>query len=207
MFFRSRYFRSDFFGARFFGGEPPEIDGIVEVFEGLVSLGTAPVVAGVAQISGITSFTAGSHLLRAVYTPTDPLVLAAESAIHVHVVTAPAAQATTITLTTDPDPSVWMESVTLVATVDSATGTPVGTVSFFANGVFVGSAPTIDGVATLNTTGLPVGTLTLTAGFTPTDPLAFVSSVTGGGGITHLVLDESLPSLLNKWLHRRKRRS
>src|SRR5207237_5721141 len=73
------------------------------------------------------------------------------------------ASATVVNAT--PSPSFAGQAVTLTATVSAvapATATPTGTVTFRDNGVFLGQAPALNGVATL-TTALAAGTNTLTA--------------------------------------------
>jgi Bacterial Ig-like domain (group 3)/FG-GAP-like repeat len=71
---------------------------------------------------------------------------------------------TTTTLSSTPNPSTFGHSVTLTATVTSSSlDKPTGKVIFKNGGTAFGSAILSGGVATLNTTKLPVGTLSLTA--------------------------------------------
>jgi hypothetical protein len=73
--------------------------------------------------------------------------------------------ATTTTLTSSPNPSVFGQAVTLTATVQpsSGTGTPTGSVTFYAGSTPLGSAPLSDEKATLRSTAIPVGSQAITA--------------------------------------------
>lgn len=72
---------------------------------------------------------------------------------------------TTTSLSTSPGtPTVYGEPVTLSSTVTAASGTPTGTVSFYAGTTLLGTAPLNSGTATLsNYTALPLGNDSLTA--------------------------------------------
>ena len=70
---------------------------------------------------------------------------------------------TTNDLVPSANPTVLGQPVTLTDTVSTASGTPTGTVTFFANGISLGTAPLVGDVATLTTTALPAGTDVLTA--------------------------------------------
>ena len=66
---------------------------------------------------------------------------------------------TTTTITSDnPDPSAFGQSVAFTASVTAASGTPTGSVEFFNNGSSMGTAALSGGSATLNYSGLAVGT-------------------------------------------------
>lgn len=65
-------------------------------------------------------------------------------------VAGPLVSPSTTTVTTSPNPSQVMQKVTLIATVSPNLAT--GTVTFYVNGVRVGSAPVVGGVATLKVT-------------------------------------------------------
>ncbi|WP_213450679.1 Ig-like domain repeat protein [Rhizomonospora bruguierae] len=67
--------------------------------------------------------------------------------------------------------------VTLTATVTPANA--AGTVEFRRGANVLGSAPVSDGVATFATTALPVGTVNLSAAFSPSDATAFKASASG----------------------------
>jgi hypothetical protein len=66
--------------------------------------------------------------------------------------------------------------VATVAALAPATAAPAGIVTFSADGTDVGSAPLVDGVASLTTTALPVGATALTATFAATSELAASTS-------------------------------
>jgi hypothetical protein len=71
---------------------------------------------------------------------------------------------TTTSLTSTPNPSVQGQVVTLTAIVSSAGPvTPTGRVTFKNGGIVIGSRTLKNGVATLVTTSLPVGSLSITA--------------------------------------------
>jgi autotransporter-associated beta strand protein len=75
------------------------------------------------------------------------------------------APSTTGTVTSTENPSLYTDSVTLSTTVSGSFGTPTGTVQFETNGVPFGSTVTLNGsgVGTLVTTGLAIGTDSITA--------------------------------------------
>jgi uncharacterized delta-60 repeat protein len=79
----------------------------------------------------------------------------------------PSCVATTTSMTSSPNPSDFAQPVTLTATVASSGGTPTGAVQFRNGSTFVGSPATLsNGVATLVTSSLPSGTLSLSALYT-----------------------------------------
>jgi hypothetical protein len=86
--------------------------------------------------------------------------------------TAVGPKATSVTLSATPSGSAFQgTTVTLTATLTPSTA--VGTVEYLNGATSLGSAPVAGGTAHLHTTTLPVGTLTLTAAFTPTTATAF----------------------------------
>lgn len=129
--------------------------GTVEFFSGTTSLGTAPVVNGVATLS-TTKLPLGSSAVTATYNG-DANYLKATSAP----VTASVTSTNTVVgLTSSLSNPTAYEAVTLTATVTpggGGTGAPTGTVSFFTNGRFLGTGTLSNGVATLVTTELAVG--------------------------------------------------
>src|SRR4029077_19931342 len=82
--------------------------------------------------------------------------------------------ATTTSVAGAPNPSTFGQSVTITATVTSATGTPAGTVSFFdgitncVTGSSLGSTGLTGGIGSINTS-LGAGSHTITACYSPTD--------------------------------------
>jgi sugar lactone lactonase YvrE len=100
---------------------------------------------------------------------------------------------TTTTLTAGSTTPVLGTSVTLTATVASTTsGTPGGTVNFFNSGALLNATPATltSGVATLDTTTLPVGPLSLTAVYSGNTD--FVASTSSPLTLTELAPDFSI---------------
>ncbi|HKF46366.1 MAG TPA: protease pro-enzyme activation domain-containing protein [Terracidiphilus sp.] len=73
---------------------------------------------------------------------------------------------TTAALVATPNPSVHLQSVTMTATITATvSGTPTGSVIFYNGATNLGSGTLSGGVATLSTTALPLGALTLQASY------------------------------------------
>lgn len=70
-----------------------------------------------------------------------------------------------ITLTATPSPAVADSTVTLIASVNVATGVPSGTVTFYDGAKQIGTAPLESDTATLRTAALAAGTHSLTASY------------------------------------------
>jgi len=103
----------------------------------------------------------GSHTITAAY---------GGDANHSGSTSAPLTQAvnpaaTAIMLTSSRNPSTFGEAITFTATVTSDAGTPTGDVRFTetAAGMVLGTATLANGVATLSTAALPVGSFSITA--------------------------------------------
>lgn len=89
------------------------------------------------------------------------------------------AASTATTLAVPTSSSSQGSNVALTATVTtSVSGVPTGTVTFYAGGTLLGSAPLSGGVATLTTNSIPIGTSTLTARYTGSTD--FTSSTSPG---------------------------
>jgi hypothetical protein len=93
---------------------------------------------------------------------------------------------TNLTLASSANPSVSGQAIVLTATVvpfPPEAGTPTGTVTFFAAGAPLGTAPVIGGIATLTVSSLPPGSTPITANysgdsnFDPTTAAGFVQGV------------------------------
>jgi len=145
---------------------PTAAAGSVQYFDGATSLGTAPVVAGVATLS-TTALSVATHSLTATFTPTVPASFTASTSAAVSYVVNPAPPgATTTTLTVTPaGPVVSGTSVALKATIAPTAAT--GTVQFFDGVSSLGTATVAAGSATLTTSALAVGSHSLSATFTP----------------------------------------
>ena len=128
--------------------------------DGSVVLGTAPVdSSGLATIA-IGTLSVGMHNLSASY-PGSTNYGASTSSILVQTV---ASTTTSTTLTVGGSSSLAGQPVTLTASVASPTGIPTGNIVFRDGSQSIGQVQlTPQGVATFSTSGLLVGTHTLTA--------------------------------------------
>ncbi|HEX8097689.1 MAG TPA: choice-of-anchor Q domain-containing protein, partial [Pyrinomonadaceae bacterium] len=89
---------------------------------------------------------------------------------------------TTTTVTSSVNPSDFGQSVTFTATVNSAAGTPTGTVQFKDNGNNLGSPATLNGgVATFTTSSLSVGSHNITADYNGDGNFTTSSGTLSGG--------------------------
>jgi hypothetical protein len=84
---------------------------------------------------------------------------------------------TTTAISQDTSATQFGEPMTLTATVSAQSGTPVGSVSFTADGASIGTAPVQNGVAVLSITTLHPGTHTFVATFSGSG--VFAASVSG----------------------------
>jgi hypothetical protein len=139
--------------------------GEVAFFSGGVQIGTGNLsnVNG-QQVATFTTanLTLGSHMITARYLgsaghmPTESQVTHLVNPI-----------GTTVTISASPSPSVFGQAVTFTAVVGANSGTPTGLVSFFNNGMQIGTGnlATLNGqqVATFTTAGLNAGMHTITA--------------------------------------------
>jgi hypothetical protein len=129
--------------------------------------GSTVLASGVAVTGGQATFTtstlaAGSHTINTTFTPTSGTP---STATLTQSVLTPAATSTT--LTSSSNPATQGQSVTFTATVASASGTPVGSVTFTdgATGLASNVAVT-SGVATFSSAALATGSHTIGASFT-----------------------------------------
>ena len=137
------------------------VTGVVVFKRGSVSLGSVPVTAGVAVLS-TAKLPVGSWSLTAVYGGSSMVLPSTSAGVGESVAKA----TTTAVLTVDAPLSVAGELVTLsalVGPVEPGAPVPTGTVVFRNGTTSVGSKPLTGGVATLTTSKLPVGVLSLTA--------------------------------------------
>ena len=137
-----------------------------------------------ATVTGISPVGTGIHLIDASY-PGSGIVLSPSSSNTVGLEAEP--EPTTLTLLAAPTGGVYQQPFTLAATVAPTTAqnhTAGGTVTFYSNGVSLGTSALASGAATLNvSTVLPVGTYNLTATYSgdsnfagSTDSLQFIVS-------------------------------
>ncbi len=140
---------------------PTGATGTVTFLDGSTVLGTGTIVNGVATLT-TGSLTAGSHTVMASYSG-DANDNAATSA--------PLEQTVNKNTPVLPPPGVSSSSVdvgTAVTLTETVPAGVTGPVSFYSNGVLLGTAPIVNGVATLVAPALPVGSIAITAS-TPAD--------------------------------------
>ena len=136
--------------------------GSVQFFIGTTSLGTAD-LSGNTAILTTTTLPVGTDSLTAQYLGDPNFTGSTSSAVTVTI--NPAGIATTTTLTSSTNPSVFGQSVTFTATVapSSGSGTPTGSVTFYAGSTPLGTATLSSKKASLKTTSVPVGSQAITA--------------------------------------------
>jgi hypothetical protein len=139
-------------------GRPP--DGSAVTFaDGGVAMGSATLTSGVATLP-ISFSTIGPHSITASYQGATNYA-PSTSATLIEKVRA----TTSISLTSSPNPSAVGQSVTFTASVTSASGTPIGSVSFRVDGALLGTKSLSSGVATVKTSTLGSGAHSVTATF------------------------------------------
>lgn len=137
-------------------GDPVPTTGTVEFFSGGDSLGTAPLLQGVARLPGL-KFETGNYDITAIYNGSATHLDSTSNAVDLKV----AKLSTTTGLTASHAKITVGETVKLTATV--APGTSAGQVKFFADGAALGEAPVTGGIAELEVGDLSVGTSNITA--------------------------------------------
>ena len=136
------------------------LTGQVTFSEGATVYGTSTINGAGAATLPISTLPAGSHSITATYSGNTNYATST-SAVLVEVVQS---TATTTTLTSTVATTLADEPASFTASVSSSTGTPTGSVSFYDGGVSIGQAQlNAQGVATLSTSTLTVGTHSITA--------------------------------------------
>jgi sugar lactone lactonase YvrE len=145
------------------GSNAPTPTGTVAFMNGTATLGTATLVSGQATFPASFS-TAGTY---------SPTVVYQGDTNYVTVTSAPVSQVVNdykakVSLTSSANPTPFNTQITLTATVTAATGqgtppAPTGTVAFFQGTTQLGTAPLINGQASLPATFSTPGSYTLTA--------------------------------------------
>jgi hypothetical protein len=131
---------------------------IVTFYDGITSIGTGVTAAGATTFT-TSSLSAKTHTIKASYLG-DGSFKASSGTVH-QVVNL---YLSTTTLTSSPNPSTKGQPVTLTATVQSSNAnSPTGRVIFKNGTQNLGSGVLSGGVATLNTSKLPLGSNSLTA--------------------------------------------
>ncbi len=147
--------------------------GTVQFWNGTTLLGTVTVSNGVATLQ-TTTLPIGIDAITAQYSG-DSNFPPSNSSPATVIITSSATAATTTALTASPLTQAVNGPVTLTATIatsGSSTGTPTGMVGFFYGSTLLGSAPISQGVATLQTTQLPLGTDSVSAQYLGSSTLA-----------------------------------
>ncbi|MCW2494713.1 MAG: Ig-like domain repeat protein [Jatrophihabitans sp.] len=166
---------------------PSTATGSVQFFDGDAPLGAASAVsAGKASLTTTgTALGAGSHSIKAVFTPTSSVSFTASTSPAItYVIAAPAVTTTTSLSASPTSPISSGQATTLTATVTPSNA--AGTVQIFDGSTAVGSAVAVTGgtaVAPAHT--YAVGTHQLKAVFTPTSAAAFTTSTSAV--ITYIV--------------------
>ena len=135
--------------------------GVVTFLDGTTVLGTAPL-----NSSGIATFDTsflfvGTHPITATY-PGDFNFEASTSNTVTEVITGPPTNS--VLNTVSPNPARPLQAITMTATVTSAFTTPMGNISFMANGTVLATVPlTAAGTALATVSTLHAGTYNITA--------------------------------------------
>ena len=141
-----------------FGGNAT---GTVTFFDGVTSLGSFPVSANAAT-SSVSTFTVGTHMLRATYSGDVNVAAGLSLNLNQKVVKAK----TTTAVMSSANPTFVGQSVTYTATivpVAPALGSPTGTVTFKQGSATVATVPLSGGTATMTTSYAAGGTLSIKA--------------------------------------------
>jgi len=160
------------------GGVTDPNAGTVEFFDGATSLGTSPVVAGVATKS-VTTLPVGNRTLSAVFSGVSGFN--ASTSPNVSYTINDVIVATTTTLAVTGSPTQY-QPITLDATV--APNNAVGTVEFRDGVTILATRPLVSGTAQFVTSSLAVGPHSLTAVFVPTNVNDFSGSTSAAQSIT-----------------------
>jgi hypothetical protein len=141
--------------------------------------GTTVIGSGTLDANGIATFSTnalstGPHAITAVYAGTASVV-GSTSVVLTQSVLYPSSVSVATSNPSVPEAT----AVTFTATVSGTPGTPTGSVSFFANGTFIGSAAVAGGQAAFSTSSLAIGTYTITAQYS--GDFSFAASTTTVG--------------------------
>ncbi len=133
--------------------------GTVQFFNGTTSLGTATLSSGTASVATST-LALGANSITVTYSGDTNFIGQTSSATTVTVGQA----STSTTVTSSPASPVFGQPVTLVGTVtvvSPGTGSPTGTVQFMFGSTVLGTGTLTNGVASITTSSLPVGSDTI----------------------------------------------
>jgi hypothetical protein len=140
----------------------PTVPGRVVFFDGTTEIGTGVLADGGTELT-TSLLTAGTHAITAVYQGGPTYATSTSAPITVTVARA----STTTAVTASPTSATPGSSVVLTATVATASGsgTPGGTVEFFAGTTDLGPGTLSGGKAILSTTAIPLGSNQITAAY------------------------------------------
>jgi hypothetical protein len=155
---------------------PSGAAGSVQFFDGATAIGTPVAVSGGTATRTTSTLTAGTHSLKATFTPTSSAAFTSStSSVVSYTISAGPTTTTTALAVTPASPQVQGTTLTLKATLTPSAA--VGSVQFFDGASTIGSPVAVSGgIAQTPTTALTVGSHTLKATFTPTDANAFTTS-------------------------------
>ena len=141
------------------GGTPT---GTVNFYDGTTQIGSGTLSNGQAQFA-TSSLTGGSHSITATYLGDSTFPPSSPSSAITETVNK---AASTTALNSSPNPSGYGSTVTITATVSGPGATPTGTVTFKDGSTVLGTA-NVDGTgqATFQTSGLAIGSHTLSASY------------------------------------------
>ena len=141
--------------------------GSISFMDGSSLVGTATLSGGSASYS-CSNLATGTHALTAKYAGSTSYAACTSAAATLSVTPAPAPtpSATNSTLKLSSSSITSGQSVTLTATIASASGIPTGTVSFMDGTALLGSVALTNGSASVSTSSLATGTHSLTAKYT-----------------------------------------
>jgi hypothetical protein len=145
--------------------------GSVSFYNGNSLLGNATLSGGTGALN-VSSLTAGSHSLTAIYSGSSSFATSTSATVTQVVNQA----STTTTLTSSLNPSAPGQSVMLTATLSPSAA--AGTVTFFAGATSLGTGTLSAGVATLSTSALATGSHSLTATYNGSTNYAGSTSAT-----------------------------
>ncbi len=134
--------------------------GTVVLLDDTTVIAATDLVGGQASIT-ISDLAVGSHPLTATYVATTGFSTSTSAAVVQEVAPAP----TSVTLVSDVNPASAGDTVTFTATVNVAGGTPTGAVTFSDGVTSLGSAPLVNGSASISTSSLLGGDHAITADY------------------------------------------
>jgi Bacterial Ig-like domain (group 3) len=166
--------------------------GTATFFADGTQIGTAQaLVSGQASVT-ISSLSAAIHAITVQYSGDRTYPAGTGSLLGGQTVNTPGVVATT-TVISNHNPSTNGQSVTFTATVSGSSGTPTGTVTFFADGAQIGAAQTLSsGQASISTSSLPIGSHTIAVRYSGNNTYGSNSgSLTGGQVVNPIPISTS----------------